>query len=88
MPAPLKEGVSPRKNQRKPYSRPEQPAKAILQKRRYRLREVAEEAGVSVSRVTDSLDGRYRPSPRVVQACVRMLGLPAADLFHPEDLGR
>jgi transcriptional regulator with XRE-family HTH domain len=76
----------PRKNQRLPYDRPEQPARRIVLQQRWRLREVAEEAGVSVSRVTDSLNGRTRPSPKVVQACVRMLGLPAEDLFHAEDL--
>ncbi|HVL06490.1 MAG TPA: helix-turn-helix transcriptional regulator [Acidimicrobiales bacterium] len=77
-----------RKNQRRPYDRPEQPAKAIIKSRRFRIREVADEAGCSHALVNDSLSGRYRPSPKVVQACVRMLNLPAADLFHAEDLGR
>jgi transcriptional regulator with XRE-family HTH domain len=44
-------------------------------------RRLADEAGVTPAFVSHVLNGRKRPSPRLISAAERLIGLPTAVLF-------
>lgn len=61
-----------------------QPAKEELRRRGITQDSVAKIVGLSLARVTGSLNGWQRAHPRVVEACERLTGLPRERLFTPQ----
>lgn len=53
----------------------------LLDERRPNRRRIAEEADVTPAFVSHVLNGRKRPSPKLIKAAERLTGLPAAVLF-------
>lgn len=67
---------------------PPQPAKLALVAQRRSQRSAAKFCRVSPGYMSQVLNGRSIPSPRVVEALSELLGIPAAELFRPVDEAR
>lgn len=65
-----------------------QPARLLLRRRGYILRDLAEQLGVGERHFLDVLGGYVRPRPEIIKDLPALVGIPLSKLFTEEVLSK